>query len=105
MSWLNDTFTDTTGTPITSHTSDSGATWAVAYQSSASTPQIFSTLGGVVAPKNALNILKASPTPPSADYQVAVTFYYDSINFLSMGAMARLSSTCLLYTSPSPRDS
>lgn len=105
MSWLNDTFTDTTGTPITSHTSDSGATWAVAYQSSASTPQIFSTLGGVVAPKNALNILKASPTPPSADYQVAVTFYYDSINFLSMGAMARLSSTgnagyLAAYTAP-----
>lgn len=93
MSWFNDTFTDTTGTLITSHTSDSGGTWAVAYQGAAATPQIFSTLGGVVGPKNTTNILKASPTPPSADYSVSGTFYYDSLNFGSMGVAARLTPT------------
>ena len=66
--FLTDTFTDTAGADLTTHTADSGATWSKA--SGATGSFVFTAANKVRTPAAASAVYLASVTPPSADYKV-----------------------------------
>jgi hypothetical protein len=70
-----DTFTDTNGTGIFSHTGETGATWTLIAAAGANDPTIQSNrLQGVDG--TGYFYARASGTPPSADYYVEAPMYY-----------------------------
>jgi hypothetical protein len=64
--FVNDTFTDTTGTALASHTGETGATWTLLAGSA--TTKLIESNTLIAAGSRA--IYKASGTPASADYEV-----------------------------------
>lgn len=83
MSFLTDTFTDTNGTAMTSHTSDSGATWSNMNFLATNTAQISgNTMIGVGA-------YMSSATPASADYYVEGTLHIVANGSLDFDLIAR----------------
>jgi hypothetical protein len=95
MSFFNDTFTDTNGTDLTAHTSDSGHDWLRATSSSAGGMQIQSNHAiGATGSWNTL-IFYPDVAVPSADYSVVSTLEIvnTSINGSGSGIGARVDPT------------
>jgi len=92
--FFNDTFTEAVNnTLLTSHTSDSGGTWAV-WGGNATSPGVYTAHGGVICSgSGASQLWKASTIAPAADVKISWTQYVDSIAALSsIGAAARLNA-------------
>jgi hypothetical protein len=90
--FVNDTFTDTNGTTLASHTGETGATWTLLAGSNYQKIIESNTLiaGG------ARGVYKASGTPASADYEVHAWQTYRGINgqdFHRTGVALRLDSS------------
>ena len=91
--FFNDTFTTVANGPLTSHTSDSGATWLLAR--GVTVPQVFTAAGGIVAsggPDANLDIARPSIIAPNADVSINSTFHFDTYNFSYVGITARMSA-------------
>ena len=77
--FVTDTFTDTNGTAITSHTGELGATWAIwTPGNSATTPNVIQSNLLISAEVNTNAWYYASGTPSSADYTVSANLVYIS---------------------------
>lgn len=91
MTWLSDTLTATTGTLLTAHTADiAGGTWVSVM--GATSPQMFSTLGGVVGGPAGITLYRNTTISPSADVVLSATTYYDSVDFNNVGIAGRLNA-------------
>lgn len=92
--FLNDTFTDTNGVALTSHTGETGATWTknTVYSSSTAavqTNRVYPTFSGN-------SCWYASGTPASADYEVTATVNIVSainVNAIVCGRMSTSADT------------
>lgn len=73
--FVNDTFTDTAGTALTSHTGEAGATWAAG---SPAPTGIVITAAGRVRNGTVTGYVYASGAPASAEYDVQADFYVAS---------------------------
>lgn len=71
MAFVTDTFTDSNGTPLTSHTGETGATWT-SHGASAGIP---TTQSNRLVPAAAECVQYASGTPASAEYDVEADVY------------------------------
>lgn len=92
MSWFHDTFTEASTTALTSHTSDSGHTW-VYWAGDATSPSVYTTLGGVVGSGGSAQVFRSSAIGTSADTEiVAQTYFVTTSGLNSFGICARLNS-------------
>jgi hypothetical protein len=89
--FVNDTFTDSDGTTITSHTGETGATWAITNWGSAPVPTIQSNeLSGNTGTGSNVSYY-ASGVPGAADYTVSEVWTTASAPFLA-GPGARMAT-------------
>lgn len=92
----NDTFTDTAGTLLQSHTGETGATW-IKHPNFATGSAVIGDSGTRVRGNaNASTIYYASGVPGSADYDVEADLYVASLAHLG-GIMGRLSTSASTY--------
>ncbi len=87
--FVNDTFTDTTGTNITSHTGETGATWA---NGSVAPTGVVITASGRVRCGTVTGYVYASGSPASAEYDVQADFVVVSV-LVSTAICGRLSTS------------
>lgn len=87
-----DTFTDTNGVAISSHTGETGATWA-ALTGNADTPTIQSNALDPGTGSTANGLWYASGTPASADYTVTAEVLFNNGTAAIAGPGARLSTS------------
>ena len=92
---VNDSFTDTAGTALESHTGETGATWAknTTYNTGAAVITNANRVRGNAA---ANTVYYASGSPGSADYDVEADLYVASLTN-SVGVMGRLSTSAATY--------
>lgn len=74
---ITDTFTDTAGTNVTSHTPDAGGTWTLATGTSGVITAAGRVRPGASSATSALHYHSA--VPPSADYEVSADLYQVTI--------------------------
>ena len=92
--FFNDTFTEAATTLLTSHTSDSGHTWANFAGAASPAPSVYTTLGGVVgAGASTASVWRPSIITPTVDVSVSQLWRVDSIAAgIVFGACARLNA-------------
>lgn len=90
--FVNDTFTDTNGTTISSHTGETGATWT-ALTGSGHTPTIQSNALDPGTGASANGLWYASGTPAAADYTVTAEVTYNGGTDAIAGPGARMSTS------------
>ena len=89
--FLSDTFTDTNGTALGSHTGETGASWT---QHTGSTGVNTVNANALYGPASGNGIYYASGVPGSADYTVSAPFTFASATWPSIfGVGARLSTS------------
>lgn len=91
--FFNDLFSTSATTPVTSHTSDSGHTWSVWYNSGTNIPQVYTASGGILGCAVSKVVVRASVIAPTPDMVVAGSFRIDALSgFLNVGVCARLNA-------------
>jgi hypothetical protein len=97
--FLNDTFTDTNSTDITSHTGETGATWIHLYPGDATNPTIVSNRLASRNGTTGMHWYRASGAAPSVDQYVEAVIRYAqdggtiAYGDISQGVIARCSGT------------
>lgn len=108
--FFSDTFTDTNGTALNSHTPDTGTSWSLLYQDADKRYEIQSNTAEQVNGLNGGAFYTADATYPSADYSVQFTLSGLPANSAqNIFVMARIADIDNLYavriTSNNPQDS
>lgn len=100
--FVNDTFTDTNATNITSHTGETGATWTKhSYATNTNHPQINASNALVTTESNVRENYYASGVPATADYTVTLDYAMTANTteeiFGPMGRLSTSASTGYLF--------